>query len=61
MKKFAIDAIPVGFLKEEALNISKDEDSIPPLWRPFAYDTPPIDGFNPRDWIKNDNDDGNGK
>ena len=57
LKEFAIDAIPEGFLKDDAMKVNEDSDSLPPLWRRHALHTPPIPGFNISDWIDNDEND----
>lgn len=56
LKNFAIEAIPEGYLKDEALKVSESNDDFPPLWRPHALHTPPIPGFNPADWMNDDGD-----
>lgn len=58
LKNFAIDAIPDGFLKDEAIKVSEPGDGgFPPLWRHHALHTPPIPGFNPADWLNDDEED----
>jgi len=45
LRDHAIEAIPEGFLKDEALIVHATKQ-LPPLWRPHAHYTPPIPGFD---------------
>lgn len=61
MKNHAIDMLPkdddekFGYLKDAALSISIDEESMPPYHRPIPVDTPPIPDYDPSKFM-NQND-----
>ena len=59
LKEHAIRMMPrlsddLGYLREEALKIDLHEDSMPPLFRPIPLDTPPIEGYDPSEFIEKD-------
>ena len=55
IKDHAVQMLPRNsYLKEEALKISDDDESNPPLWRHIPSDTPPIPGFDPSEFNLDD-------
>jgi len=51
MKQHAIDMLPRDSMwKEEALKLDEDDDG-PPMWRHVPVWTPPIPGFDPSQFI----------
>ena len=59
LKQHAIRMMPklsdeLGYLREEALKIDDTEESMPPLFRPIPLDTPPIEDFDPTQFIAKD-------
>ena len=51
MKQHAIDMLPRdSVLREEALKIDEDDDG-PPMWRHVPVWTPPIPGFDPSQFV----------
>ncbi len=52
IKDHAVQMLPRNsYIKEEALKISDDDKAVPPLWRHIPSDTPPIPGFDPSEFI----------
>ena len=57
LKEHAIRLMPrlsdeLGYLREEALKIDVTEESMPPLFRSIPLDTPPIENFDPSEFIE---------
>lgn len=59
LKEHAIRMMPqisdeMGYLREAALKIDTTEESMPPLHRSIPLDTPPIEDFDPSNFIEKD-------
>mmetsp|Transcript_9307 Transcript_9307/g.13914 ORF Transcript_9307/g.13914 Transcript_9307/m.13914 type:complete len:150 (+) Transcript_9307:66-515(+) len=62
MKNHAINMFPrttdeLSYLRETALYIDDDDDTMPPLYRSIPLDTPPIDNFDATRYMSEKEDD----
>lgn len=59
LKEHAIRMMPrrddkLGYLREKALEVDDDEDSMPPMYRPIPLDTPPVEGYDVSQFVARD-------